>query len=69
MKKCYETNADIYMSLLKIRLTPVNPKVPNPATLLFNRPARGLLPRLSRTPIIYDNNESNHDALKRRQPQ
>ena len=37
MKKCYETNADKYMSLLQIRSTPISPGLPSPAMFLFNR--------------------------------
>ena len=45
-KKCYQTNAYIYMSLLQITLMPIIPRLPRPATLLFNRLAEGLMPNL-----------------------
>ena len=63
MKKLYETNANIYMSLLQGRSTPVSPILPSPATLPVNRPARGLLLRCSGPPIICDKDKNNHAAL------
>ena len=62
-KTSYENIAEIYMSLLHIRSTPVSPRLPIPATLLFNRLARGLLPRFSGPTIICDNDDINHAAL------
>ena len=38
LKKCIETNEDIHIALLQIRSTPLEPCLPNPATLLFNCP-------------------------------
>ena len=37
--------------------------------LLFDRPPRGLLLRLSRLPIVCDNDESNHTELENMLPQ
>ena len=56
------------MSLLQIRSTPVSSRLPSPAILMFDRLARGLLPRFNRPPITCDNNKSNHATLKSRQP-
>ena len=65
MTKCYETNADIYMSLSQIGLTLIIPVLLRSATLLLNRPVRGLLPGLSRPPIVCEKNyNSTHAALK-----
>ena len=36
------------MALMQIGSTPISPVAPRSATLLFNRPARGLLPKFSR---------------------
>ena len=66
--KCQETNADIHVYLLKIRSTLVSPGLLGPVMCLFNRPTRYLLPRVYRTPIMCDNDESNHAVLSR-QPQ
>ena len=57
-----------YMSLLQIRLTSISPRLPSSATLLFNRPSRGLLPSLSRPPIVCDNYENIHTFRPGRQP-
>ena len=38
MKKCIETNEDIYEVLLQIRSTPLEPGLLSPNTLLFNYP-------------------------------
>ena len=67
-EKCYETNADIYMSLLLIRSIPISPRLPCQATLLFNRPMGGILLGLSRPAIPCDNDENNL-ALINSQPQ
>ena len=67
-KKCYEINPAIYKALLQIRATLISPRLPNPATLLFNRPITGLLPKPSRPSKLTDNNENNHTALINRQP-
>ena len=64
MKKSYETNADMCMPLLQLRSTPIGPRLPSLATLLFNRLARSMLQRFSRPPIICDNDERNHAELK-----
>ena len=52
---------------MQITSTAVGPSLPSLATLLFNRPARGVLPKFIRTPMIFDNDESNHAALIKRQ--
>ena len=54
MKKCFETNTDIYQALFQMRSTPLGPGLLSLTTLLFNRPARGLLPKFSRQPILSD---------------
>ena len=57
------------MSLLHIRSTPVRPTLPIPVMLLFNKLARGLLPRSRRWSIMCDNNECNPAVLYNRQAQ
>ena len=64
----YETNDNIYYALLQIHLTLISPRLPSPVTLLFNRPARGLLPKLNRPPISYDNDANSNMALVNKQP-
>ena len=68
MNKCCETTADIYMSLLHTRSTPISSALPSPAMLLFTRLAGGILPRFSRLPIMYNSVEGNHVASKQAAP-
>ena len=65
MKKFIETNTDIYMALLQVRSTPVGPCLPSLAAQLFNKPARDLLPKFSRPPMLFDNDESTAAPIKR----
>ena len=69
MKKIYEINASRYMFLLHIRSTPISPLLSSPAMLMFNRLARGLLPRFSTLSIQCDNDESHQTVLQDRHPQ
>ena len=63
MKKCFETNSDIYLALFQIRSTLPGFRLLSLATLLFNIPPGGLLPEFSRSLMLFDNDESNHAAL------
>ena len=54
---------NIYMALLQVSSTMMGPGLPSPTALLFNRPARGLLPIFSRPPVLFDSDESNNTAL------
>ena len=65
MRKCFQTNTDVCLTLLQIRLTPLGPRLPCPATLLFNRPARSLLLKLNRPPVLFDKDEIHYGALKK----
>ena len=40
MKKCFDTNNDVYLALLQIHLTSIDPGLPNMAALMFNTPIR-----------------------------
>ena len=57
----------IYMSLLQIRWTLISLGLPSSPTLLFNKLSRDILLRFSRLPTGWDNDESNHSALIKRQ--
>ena len=50
VKKCFDTNNDVYLALLQILSTPNGPLLGSPAALIFNKPIRGLMPKLSRHP-------------------
>ena len=56
------------MALLQKRSTLIRPSLTSLATLLFSRLARGLLLKFSRPLMLFDNNESNHGAVIKRQP-
>ena len=46
---------------------PIGPSLPSPMALLFNKLARGLLPKFKRPPMLFDNDESNHTVFNKRQ--
>ena len=64
--KWCETIVDTYMALLHITSTPASLWLPRPAELLFDRPARGILPKFSRLYILCDNDENNYTNLVNR---
>ena len=57
------------MTLLLKGLTPINPRLPCPVTLLFSRRPGGILLIYSRPLTGCNNNVSNHSVLISRQPQ
>ena len=46
---------------------PIGLGLPSPATVLFNRQVRGLLPNIKRSPMVYDCNKDHYNSLKSRQ--
>ena len=52
MKKCLDTNQNISLALLQIQSMPVGAGFPSPATILFNRPIKDLVPQMNREPIM-----------------
>ena len=66
-EEMFETNTHIY-SLLHIRSTPLGPGLLCLAKLLFNRPARGILTKLSRQPVLINTDGNHYAALIKRQP-
>ena len=66
-KKCSDTNADTHLALLQIGTTPLGPGIPNPATLLFNYPTRGIMQIVNRLPLSRDNADDHNKALVKRQ--
>ena len=63
MKKSFDTNAAINLTLLQIRSISLGPC---PATLLFISPFRVLIPRMSRTSINFDSDADHFDVLKKK---
>ena len=59
-----EENDNINLALLQIGSMPVRPGLPSSATLLFNRPIRSLMPKVSRTSTKYNQDEDNQNKLK-----
>ena len=67
LKKCTESGRDIYMALLQICTLPLGLGLPSPATLLFNRQVRGIMPILDCKPIECDCDDEHHNRLVTRQ--
>ena len=67
LKKCTESGRDIYMALLQICTMPLGLGLPSPATLLFNRQVRGIMPVLDCEPIEHDCDDKHHSRLVARQ--
>ena len=60
----------VYVCLLQIKSAAlICPMLPSLATLLFNRPTRGISPRFRGPPILSNKDESNLTALINRQTQ
>ena len=51
---------------MKIKVMPLGPGLPSPATLLFNCPARGKMPIVNRLPINLHNYDEHYKALIKR---
>ena len=66
IKKCRHTNNDVNFSSLHISSILIDTGIPSPATLLFNRPLRVLLPQIDREPINNTNDDEYYEALKAR---
>ena len=67
-KKCYDANTDIYIAPLQIHSKPIEPGLPSSAALLINRPARDILPKLTKPPVFFDQDDDHSDVLIKRQP-
>ena len=61
--KCIDTKSDPHIAFLQIRLTPLGTGLPSPATLLFNHPIRGIMPKINRPPIGVNNDDEHYEAL------
>ena len=49
------------------KINTIGSGLPSLGTLLFNRPARGSLLKFSLSPVLFNNDESNHTAFINRQ--
>ena len=66
-QKCSDNKSDTHIALLQIRLTPLGPGLPNPATLLFNQPKRSIMPIVSLMPISPNNDGEHYGVLAKRE--
>ena len=64
IKKDLTNKDDINIVLLQIRSTPIGTRLPSPATRLFNRPIRALLPQKNKEPINLNADDKQYEALK-----
>ena len=64
LKKAFESSQDPYLSLLALRTTPVDNKLPSPSQMLFNRQLRDTIPRKLLRPT---NNKEIEKGLGKRQ--
>ena len=63
MKKCF----DLYLVVLQIQSTLTGSWLLSPAAFLFNRPIRGLRPKPSRSPTLFDHGVDHYTILLERQ--
>ena len=61
--KCFDTNKHVYLGLLQIHPTPICPGLPSIVVLIFNRPIRGQMPKLSRPSILYSHDDDHYTML------
>ena len=66
MKKYIKTNKDVHIALLQIRASPLEPGLPNPATLLFNHPICGIMSIMNRLPFNSNNDDKHYEVLIKR---
>ena len=67
IKTCKWTNTDVHFALFQIRPTLIDTGMSSPATLLFNRSIKLLLPDIARDLINVNNDEEYYKVLKARQ--
>ena len=61
--KCLDNNDDVNLTLLQMKLTPICAELTSPATLLFNRPIRAILPKMDWKPISFNADYEQYGAL------
>ena len=67
IKKCHESGNHVHVALLQIRPMPLGQSLPSPVTMLFNHPARGIMPVINRLPLSTDNDDEHYGVLTSRQ--
>ena len=66
-KKCFDTKGDPHIAVLQIRMTLQGPGLPSLATIWFNCPIRGIMPKTNRPPMGIVKNEEHYEVLVKRQ--
>ena len=64
-EKCMEENNDINLGTVKIKLPSVGPELPSPVLLPFNRTVWGMMPRVCRTTMNFEQDKDNHNTLQK----
>ena len=64
IKKCLDNNDNVNLALLQMTSTPIATGLPSPATLLFKRPIRALLPQINKEQINFDVDDEHYKTLR-----
>ena len=63
LKQCFDTNKGIHLALLQIHSAPIGVDLQYPATMLFNRLVRSLLPQRISDPFNIKNDDMHYEAI------
>ena len=61
-KERFDANNDAHVTMMQIHSMLIGPGLPSPAALMFNRPVRGQIPKLTRPLILFDHNDDHYAA-------
>ena len=64
MKMCLDNNDGVNLAILQMKSTPVGAGLHGPASLIFNRPIRAMLPHINRGPINFNADDKHYEALR-----
>ena len=64
IKKCLNINNDVNLDLLQTTSMPMGARLPSTTTMLFSRPLRGLLPKMSWEPMKINNDDTQYEAFQ-----
>ena len=67
MKNCCDTESEIHLVLLQVRMMPLGPWLTSPATLLVNHPTKYIMSIINRAPMSIDNDDGHNKVLVERQ--
>ena len=63
VKKYFDTHNNKYLVFLQVGLMSIGPGLLSLAVLLFSMPVTGLMPKISRSPILFDHDDSLYATL------